>query len=301
MPEHRTAAVKPKPHNRPHPSIPKEAPPTVAKRVVVLMPDDASSFASTLPALENELAARGFEVMSINGRDVSAALADPNDAAKTYVIAIGGEAAEIGAHRLHLPTVYWGVATPNREAGDNLYGVASLPPLELQLRAWTSVSPRLRRVALILGPGRDATIAEAEQAAAQLSVSLVYRVASTDQEALYLFKRLAPKVDGLWLLPDSVLSPRAIKGMLGDAARNKVQSLVFTPSLLSWGALFSVSSTPENVAWTLAEVAAGMASDPKSTPPLTPLSELELQVNEKLAEQFGVDVKAATWVVRGGT
>jgi ABC-type uncharacterized transport system substrate-binding protein len=267
----------------------------------VLLPDDAASFASMLPALQSELSSRGFDVVNVNGRDAARALAEPHDATKTYVIAFGSEAAEIGAHRLHLPTVYWGVTKPTRETGDYLFGVDSLPPLELQLRAWKSVAPKLERIALIVGPGRDASVAEAEQAAAELSVSLVYRVASSDQEALYLFKRLAPKVDGLWLLPDSVLSPRAIKAMLSDAERNNVQTLVFTPSLLDWGALFSVSSTPENVAWTLAEVAAKVASDPKSAPPVTPLSELELRVNEKLAERFGVTSKTTTRIVRGGT
>lgn len=274
-------------------------PPPVPKRVVVLLPDGDSSFESTLPALENELTARGFEVQSLEGDKAATAFPPAKTGQVTYAVAVGSKAAVIGA-RLHLPTVYCQVASalPPVPGAADLHGVAALPPLALQLRAWKELSPRLARVALILGPGHEATAVEARRAAAELSISLVYRVASSDQEAVYVFKRLAPEVDGLWMLPDNdVLSPRAIKAMLGEASRHKVESLVFTPGLLDWGGLLSVSSTSQDLASTVADVVDRMATHPDSVPPLTPLSELEIEVNETAAARFGISAPSRSWIV----
>jgi ABC-type uncharacterized transport system substrate-binding protein len=271
-------------------------------RVIVLVPQTDLGFEDVLPVLESQLRARNFEVVAVDSRAALNVLPGPKAGQSTYAVAVGSEAAAIGA-QLQVPTVFCFVATPGAaiEKDCREHGVAALPPLALQLHGWKQLSPGVERVALILGPGREKTAAEARRAAEALGVSLVYRQASSDQEALYLFKRLAPEVDGLWLLPDnSVLSPRVIKAMLEHAARHKVQSLVFTPTLLNWGALLSASGTPENLAWTLAEVVRRLAKAPDSVPALTHLSEVELRVNEAVAAKLGVKAPAPTWTVRGG-
>jgi hypothetical protein len=291
------AAVKP-PARRPIRSVAApEAPPPA--RVVVLLPQNDSGFERTLPALEAQLTLRGFDVTAVESHAALYVLPAPKAGQQTFVIAVGGEA-EAVAKQLHVPTVFCHIAPldPVVEGAD-AHGVPALPPLALQLQAWKQLSPELSRVALILGPDRADTVAEAQRAADALAVSLVYRTASSDQEALYLFKRLAPEVDGLWLLPDNrVLSPRVIKAMLEQASRHKVQSLAFTPTLLEWGALLSVSSTPQNLAWTLAEVVSGLASSPADVPALTPLSEVALEINETAAAKLGIRPPAATWTVQ---
>jgi hypothetical protein len=276
---------------------PIEAPPPA--RVVVLLPPDGTSFERALPALEAQLAMRGFDVTAVESHAALYVLPAPKPGQKTFAIAVGGEA-EAVAEQLHVPTVFCHIAPLDAAVeGTDIHGVPALPPLALQLQAWKQLSPGLTRVALILGPDREETVAEAQRAAAALAVSLVYRTASSDQEALYLFKRLAPEVDGLWLLPDNrVLSPRVIKAMLEQASRHKVQTLAFTPTLLEWGALLSVSSTPQNLAWTLAEVVSRLASSPADVPALTPLSEAKIEINEGAAAKLGVRAPAAAWTVQ---
>ncbi len=266
----------------------------------MLLPRSEAGFGPTLEALEPRLEARGFEVTTLVYGAESPALPPARERQATYAIAVGSEAAALGAGRLHLPTVYCESTEPVRTSGSPLYGVAALPPPTLQLEAWKRFSPGLSRVALILGPDDAALAAAAKDAADRLSVTLVYRVAHTDQEAAYVFKRLAPEVDGLWLLPDNaVLSPRAIKSMLSEAARSKVQSLVFTPALLAWGGLLSVSSTPEDVAATLTHVVDSLVHSPADVPAMTPLSEVELRVNESAAARLGLHPPAPAWIVRG--
>ncbi len=266
----------------------------------MLLPAADKSFGPTLAALEPRLAARGFEVTTLAYGAAGPRVPPAREGQATYAVAVGSEAAAIGTGHLHVPTVYCESAEALRPAESGLYGVAALPPLALQLRAWKRFSPNLRRVALILGPDDAAMAAAAQEAADRLSISLVYRVARSDQEAAYVFKRLAPEVDGLWLLPDNaVLSPRAIKSMLAEASRFKVQSLAFTPALLDWGALLSVSSTPEDLAATLTSVVERVARAGGHVPAMTPLSELELRVNETAAARLGLHAPAAAWTVRG--
>ncbi|HEU4617571.1 MAG TPA: ABC transporter substrate binding protein [Gammaproteobacteria bacterium] len=267
----------------------------------MLLPKNNVGFERALPALERQLTLRGFDVVAIEAHAAPYVLPAPKTGQKTLAIAVGAEAEDVAAG-LGVPTVFCQIApvdvAPDEDT-PNLHGVPALPPLSLQLRAWRQLSPGLARVAMILGPGRDATAAEARRVAKAESVSLILRTASSDQEALYLFKRLAPEVDGLWLVPDNtVLSPRVIKAMLDQAARHKVQTLVFTPTLLEWGGLASVSSTPGNLAWTLAEVVSRLASEPADVPALTPLSEAELDVNEGEAVKLGLHPPARSWIVR---
>lgn len=100
-----------------------------------------------------------------------------------------------------------------------------------------------------------------------------------------MFRRLVPDIDGLWLFPDNdILSPGVIRGMLEYGAEHDVQSLVFNASLLDWGAYVSMRPRPNDVAATVAGVlraAAGGRRD--DLPAVTPLTDMEIRVNEDVA------------------
>lgn len=270
------------------------------KATVLLLAGDGARYADTVSALQSALRGRGFDVVKVAGRDLKWALYALGPHPQVFAVAVGDEDAAARARRLRVPTVYCEIAEPHAGTRAGMHGVSALPPLALQLQAWKRVSPELKRVALILGPGREATAEKAKLAARKAHLTLTYRSVASDQEAMYVFKRLAPQVDGLWLLPDTILSPRAIKTMLGEATHDKVQSLVFTPSLFRWGALLSVGSTKRNVASTVADVLRRLADEPRSVPATTPLSALELRVNESVAASFGIHAPSASWIVRTG-
>ena len=199
-----------------------------------------------------------------------------------------------------MPVVFCQV--PDLEVGSlrDAYGVASLPPLELQLAAWRRLAPSLGTIGLVLGRDEHVLALRARRAADALGLVLHLQLASSDQEALYHMRRMVPEIDGLWLLPDNaVLSPRAIREMLDHAGSRGVQTLVFTPSLLEWGALLSVAATPTDLADALAriidELLAGRATE---LPPLSSLSELEARVNAVTAAQLGVAAPQLAWIER---
>jgi ABC-type uncharacterized transport system substrate-binding protein len=145
------------------------------------------------------------------------------------------------------------------------------------------------------------TLIDEVRAAAGDAVEIKQEISSSDRETLYLFKRLASQVDGFWLVPDNrILSPNVLRELLSYAAGHGVGVLVFNDALLQWGALVSATSTPADVARgvnsVLDRIAAGTT---KELPPLTPLTEIKLQVNADVASRLGVGgAPEAPWVLR---
>ncbi len=176
-----------------------------------------------------------------------------------------------------------------------------MPPLHLQLQAWKSIDSSLDRIGLITSEAHAAVADEASEAAGDVRAELTHLVSTSDRETLYLFKRLAPQIDGLLLFPDSqILSPNVLRELLSYAVSHDVGVLVFNDSLLAWGALLSASSRTPNVAVTVAgvldRVVAGRTED---LPTMTPLSEVAVSFNADVATQLGMNVvPRSSWVIR---
>jgi ABC-type uncharacterized transport system substrate-binding protein len=183
---------------------------------------------------------------------------------------------------------------------DPVWGVAALPPVELQLRGWASVDPSRRRIGVIVSD-RHAAIVDEAVAAAAGALEIKSEVASSDRETLYLFKRLAAQIDGFWLLPDNrILSPNVLRELLGYALAHGVGVLVSNESLLSWGALMSATPTPADVARGVSSVLDRVVSgNTKELPRITSLGEVKLRVNSEVAGKLGVaDPPQQAWVLR---
>jgi hypothetical protein len=172
----------------------------------------------------------------------------------------------------------------------------------LQLRSWKAVDASLQRIGLIVSEPQATLIQDAARAASLIQAEIDYEVSSSDRETLYLFKRLAPEIDGLWLFPDNrILSPGLLQELLDYALSHDVGVLVFNKELLPWGALLSINGTAADVArgvrGVLERVIAGQT---QGLPAMTPLSEVEVQVNAPVARQLGITgASPIPWVLRG--
>ena len=224
--------------------------------------------------------------------------------APAAVVAVGLKAVEAARSQLPgTPIVFCQVFAYEEalDGGGPIWGVHSVPPLTLQLRNWKAVDPSLRTVAVILSEVHADLAAEAVRAAGTIATDVRLETSSSDRETLYLFKRLASDVDGLWLFPDNrVLSPAVLRELLGYASSHGVGVLAFNDALLQWGALLSVSSMPMDVAQSVREVLDRVvAGKTKGLPAMTPLSVLDLQVNLNVANRLGLPaVPQARWVTR---
>jgi ABC-type uncharacterized transport system substrate-binding protein len=128
-------------------------------------------------------------------------------------------------------------------------GVAAMPPVEDLFRTWKQLSPRLKNVGVITGGNLKDLMGEAEAAAKKHGLNLIHMQAKSDKETLYAFKRLSPKIQGLWLVPDNrVLSRSVIHDMMAYSVRQGRQVAVFSDQLLALGGLLSAETSAADIA-----------------------------------------------------
>ena len=177
-----------------------------------------------------------------------------------------------------------------------------MPPLELQANEWKKLDPKLRRVGLIVAQSHSELIAQAESAARAASLTLIHETSSSDRETLYVFKRMVPQIDGLWLVPDDrSLSPGVLRELMSYAASHGVRVCVFNDALLQWGALMSATPTSADTARALRQLLDSLTKGATKTPTLTTVSEVVIRLNGDVAAHFGLpSPQRAAWVVRRG-
>jgi len=174
----------------------------------------------------------------------------------------------------------------------NVRGVSLFPSFEVTFATWRTLAPTLREVAVFTGPGFDAVLGPAVAAAAAQGIKLAHVSVSSDKELLYQYKRMAGRLDGLWLLPDNrVLSRAAIQEIMSFSVRNGKQVAVFNEQLLRLGGLFSVTTDPDEVA---AKVAQRLAEEnpggADERPGLLLLEEAVVRINPVIAQRLNLMV-----------
>lgn len=209
------------------------------------------------------------------------AFANISESEAAVVIAIGHAAAEAAVTWSTVPVVYCQVFNFKWEegAGIPVKGVAAIPPLSLQVEKWLKADPELRRLGAILGDGHETLLAEAEDAAQANELAFQHQVATSDRETLYLFKRMAPDIDGFWLFPDNrILSIPVLRKMVDVANRHGVRIAAFNEALLELGVTLSTAADETEIAETAASVARQVVEGKgDALPNLTPLRSLNLR------------------------
>lgn len=208
-------------------------------------------------------------------------------------VAIGLDAALVASRSIVSPVVFCQVF--NYAEQDDLLDasavVSVLPSFEKQLEIWQQLDSSLGRIGAIAGAGHEALVAESERAASAAGLSFDFRVSGSDQETVYLFKRMAPEIDGFWLLPDNrVLSVSAIREMLAYASEHGVQVLVSNPELLELGALISMTPSARQIAETVHELLENLKTRDVLTPLIAAPLGFDVRINASVARRFGLDL-----------
>ncbi len=261
-------------------------------KAAVILSNDILAYTAIAEHLEHELGPDRITVLSLggqrsNGPQVTATV---RDLGADRVVAVGSLAATVGADIDEIPMTFCQVFDVHDRgllSGDNT-GVNFLPPFDLQVETWKKLSPDLESVGVIVGPNQDELLAEIEDACDRNGVRLVSHVVNSDKEALYMFKRLVPQIQGFWLLPDHrVLSPMVIREIMLYGARHKRQLVVFNPKLLSLGGLISFSSDYADIAdKVVAQLDRPTATDRHRR--MEPLAEMLVEINSGVAAILGL-------------
>ena len=280
----------------PEPEIvvePEPVPEPVEPEIIVEPPNVSVVLSSRTTAYEDVAVELGDMLESVSIYDltdrsqpVETAFRIINDSNTDAVVAIGLHAARSAVALSAVPVVFSQVFNYQdyELLNSQSRGVAAIAPVSTQLALWKQAQPTLVNVGLVVGPGHDQLISDAEIAAAEQGLSLSVHIANSDQEALYLFKRMVRDIDGFWLMPDNrVLSARVLRQMVDQANRRGVTVLVPNPSMLSLGAAISVSTVATDVAARIRDVIEQIhEGELDAVPAVTQLTETRVEINDSV-------------------
>ncbi|MFQ6006891.1 MAG: ABC transporter substrate binding protein [Woeseia sp.] len=287
---------------QPSPAEPvRKAPPSLDTRVAIVVTNTMPAYTSVAAELASMLENHTIYNLADKSRSERELFFAVFEAQAQAVVAIGLHAATAAKSRSQVPVVFCQVfnVEDNELISNRVKGVAALPPLDLQVRAWRKHSPDIRTIGAIVGEGHESLIEEAAKATEAAGIDLHYRIANSDRETLYLFNRLADEIDGFWLFPDNrILSPPVLRQMFKDASRHGIQVAVFNNSLLNLGAAISSTSDAADIASTIVSVLVEIDSGGlDSIPDISPLTRMDIRMNDKVLKRFGQRTDSTTSVV----
>ena len=267
-------------HVRPVEPVRKPPEPQRLPPVAIVLTSSLPAFLDVANALTDQLDDFQIFDLSDGGQPPVSILRVVNDSNSGTVVAIGLRAAKSSVAMADKPVIFSQVFN-HQDHGlvtANSRGVATLAPLEAQLAAWTKVNPTISRVGIIVGKGHDDLITEARLAAQKHKIELRVQISHSDQETVYMFRRMAQDIDGFWLFPDNrVLSARSLREILETAKRGRVAVAVPYDSMLDMGATISLGTQAEDIAATIARVIRQIhAEGIKNVPEISPLSAIRV-------------------------
>lgn len=270
-------------------------PPAPVPGIVILMSDRSPAFTGVQREIEKRYTQRiENHYLGENEGANSAVQKRVQSSDIRQVVAIGLPAARVARGLAGKHVVFCQVF--NYEDTDMvtswMKGVAATPPANDQFRAWKLLSPRLKKVGVITGRNLRGLMDDARTAARENGLELVHVEVRSDKETLYAYKQLAPKIQGLWLVPDNrVLSREIIRDVMAYSVKEGKQVAVFSHQLLALGGLLSAESSYADIAEQVLLEMNGGRNDTSS--PVRPLTTATIRINSVMAGRLGLKLPAA--------
>jgi putative ABC transport system substrate-binding protein len=271
--------------------------PLAAYEIAILKSSDIAAYNQAISGLQAELADTAtLTVYDLEG-DVTrgkklARKIRASDA--VLVIAVGLKAALAAKVEIvDTPVIYCMVLDPEKYdlRAPNLTGISLRVPIERQFTTIHALVPTLKHLGVLYDPEKTAPLVEeARRVAARLGLELIEHKVHSEKELPAAIRALLPKVEGLWLVPDStVLTEESIRFVLGAALDRNVPVLGFSSEFVRNGALAGLSIKPEDIGRQAAIIARKILNHSDRAVPMTvPPDRIRLAVNLKTAKYLGL-------------
>ena len=224
-----------------------------APRVAVIQSDDLGPYTEPVEAFLEELG-EPATVVNLHGR-----ASDADQVAKRLhrerprvVFALGAKAAWTA--RQHLPgtpIVYAVVINPERYGipGRGAVGIEATVSPAQYLSQFVGFFPDVRTVGMLRGPlSTDTQMAQLEETANALGVTLVVESVSSPRRVRPVFNDLATRVDAIWLQPDrEMLTKENFRFLTEETRRRRLPLLVETDNMVRAGGLFATVPDPDGL------------------------------------------------------
>jgi len=253
-------------------------PPLPLPSIAIVITSGIAAYADVARELSKRFETHAIYNLAEDERPPVSILRLINDSDSGVIVAIGLRAARSAVALASKPVVFSQVFNYQQLLGENSRGVSAVAPLEAQLAAWKELNPSISRVGVIVGEGHESLIDDARLAAEKRGVELLVHIAGSDQETLFIFKRMIHNIDGFWLFADNrILSPRSLQLMLSTANQQKVPVLVPAESMLAMGASVAIGSVTADIAETITAVVRQIkAGEIQNVPAISQLSEVRV-------------------------
>ena len=169
-------------------------------------------------------------------------------------------------------------------------GVSATAPVREQFRVWKALYPKLTSVGVITGKNLQGLMEEAQAAAMENKIRLDHVEVRSDKETLYAYKQLAPKIQGLWLVPDNrVLSHDVIRDIMAHSVKEGKQVAVFGRELLGLGGLISAETSYADIAeQVLARIKQAQEYAGVPDVPVVALTKANIRINTVMASRLNL-------------
>jgi len=179
--------------------------------------------------------------------------------------------------------------------GSWMKGVDVLPSSQKLFEDWKQLEPQLSKVVIITGVNMAPYVEQAKKAANRQEIQLIHYEVSNDKEFLHITKNLNKDIQGHWIIPDNrILSMNVLREALSFNAREGRHTVVFSPSLLSFGGLFYVHATEQEISRQIDRrllKSAGKKVIPGQD--IAPLMSHQMGINETVAKRLGIVIPQA--------
>jgi ABC-type uncharacterized transport system substrate-binding protein len=171
-------------------------------------------------------------------------------------------------------------------------GVSMMPSMSRTFSDWRAFAPDITDIGIITGPGFEDMIQVAKAAARSYGITLHHAAVNSDKEYQYVYKEMANKVQGYWVLPDNrVLSGNVLRDVITFSVHNSKQVAVFSEELLDLGGLFSATSDPQDIAQQVfSRLEQARDKEEIPGPDITYLDKAILRINPVMAQRLNLSI-----------
>ncbi|MHC5248476.1 ABC transporter substrate-binding protein [Enterococcus sp. LJL90] len=186
-----------------------------------------------------------------------------------------------------------GLVASEEEPGGNVTGTTDMVPIDKQIALLLSIVPDAKTVGIMYNSGESNSKIQADLAQAALEdagIEVVVKTATSTNDVQQVTESLTSQVDAIYIPTDNTFASAA--AIIGDVVKES-KTLVVTGSVdqTTNGGLATYGIDYHSLGVQTGEMAARILSG-EATPADTPVesaTELELVINEDMAEALGID------------
>ncbi len=271
--------------------------------IAVLLSDTEEAYTKPVASFIDEIQ-MPVEIFNLKGEIDNA----PSQMTKIFAIqpalifALGAKAAYTAkvwtADRPHIPVVFAMVLNWQRykllDGQENIAGIASEVAPGTHLVNMTIASPRVKRVGVIYSKAHSSEIIQqAKQAAEILRLEVVDIPINRPKEFRQVYKQIAEKIDGFWMLADPVVyTLENVDWLEKRCTKDQIVCIGQSRNIAEMGILLAVNPDIANIGLQAASMAKNIVlkhRPPRQIGVMPPLG-TQLVLNAKTADKIGLDL-----------